>query len=87
MKIEIKNVSKKFDKSLVLKNVNLTFEEGNIYGFIGRNGSGKSVLLKLLCAFYEPSSGEILFDGENIIGNNKYPPSTRALIEKPTFQS
>ena len=85
MKIELKNVSKKFDKSEVLKNVNLTFEKGNIYGFVGRNGSGKSVLLKLICAFYEPSSGLILFDGENIIANNKYPPSTRALIEKPTF--
>ncbi len=85
MKIKVKNVTKKFGEKVVLDNVNLTFEEGKIYGLVGRNGSGKSVFLKMLCAFYEPSSGEILFAGENIIKANKYPPSTRALIEKPSF--
>jgi len=49
MKIEIKNVSKSFKNNSVLKNVNIVLEEGKIYGFTGRNGSGKSVLLKLLC--------------------------------------
>lgn len=87
MIIEIKNVSKKFKKTEVLKNVSMTLSEGTIYGFVGHNGSGKTVLLKLICAFLEPSSGEILFDGENIIKNNKFPPSTRALIERPTFIS
>ena len=87
MIIEIKNVSEKFKKTEVLKNVSMTLSEGTIYGFVGHNGSGKTVLLKLICAFLEPSSGEILFDGENIIKNNKFPPSTRALIERPTFIS
>lgn len=87
MKIEIKNVSKVFGNNEIVKDVNLTFEGGKIYGLVGRNGSGKSVLLKMICAFYEPTSGQILFDGENVIGNNKFPPSTRALIEKPNFLS
>lgn len=87
MKIEIKNVSKKFKDIEVLKNVTMTLESGHIYGFIGHNGSGKSVLLKLICAFLKPSQGEILFNGENVINNNKFPPSTRALIETPNFIS
>lgn len=85
MKIEIKNVSKSFKETTILENVSMTLEEGHIYGFIGANGSGKSILLKMICAFYEPTSGEILFDGVNIIKNNEYPPNTRALIEKPSF--
>lgn len=85
MKIEIKNVSKKFKETEILRKVNLTFESGNIYGLIGINGSGKTVLLKMLCAFLEPTEGQILFDGEDIISNNSFPPSTRALIENPCF--
>ena len=87
MKIEIKNVSKSFGSNEIVKDVNLTFEGGKIYGLVGRNGSGKSVLLKMICAFYEPTSGKILFNGKDIIANNKFPPSTRALIEKPNFLS
>lgn len=85
MKIEVKNITKSFKNILVLKGVNLTFESGHIYGLIGKNGSGKTVLLKMLCGFYNPSSGEILFNGENIFKENKFPPNTRALIEKPYF--
>lgn len=85
MKIEVKQVSKEFKKQMVLKDINVTFESGNIYGLIGRNGSGKSVFLKLLCALYCPTKGEILFDGENVIKEKKFPPSTGALIEKPSF--
>ena len=48
MEILIRNLSKKFKDNLVLDNVNLKFESGNIYGFVGENGSGKSVLLKLI---------------------------------------
>lgn len=85
MKIELQNVSKIFDKTKVLQNVNLELQSGKIYGLIGRNGCGKSVLLKMICGFYEPSDGVILFDSENIIREKKFPPKTRALIEKPHF--
>lgn len=85
MKIEIKNVSKEFGDTQVLEGVNLNLESGKIVGLVGHNGSGKSVLLKMICAFYEPTTGEILFDGKNIIAENSYPPNTRALIEKPNF--
>lgn len=85
MKIEMKNVTKKFKDVEILKNINLSFEEGKIYGLVGRNGSGKSVLLKLLCSFYSPTTGEILYDSIDINKEKIFPPSTRALIEKPNF--
>ena len=85
MQIIVKNISKKFKKVTVLNNVNMTFESGKIYGLVGRNGSGKSVFLKILCSFYKPNTGEVLFDNINYSSNNSFPPDTRALIEKPTF--
>lgn len=87
MKIEVKNVAKKFKNVEVLHDLNATFESGKIYGLVGRNGTGKTVFLKMLCAFYEPSSGEILYDGRNVVKAKEFPPSTRALIEKPNFLS
>ena len=85
MKLEIKNLEKKFGKNTILKDVNLTFTDGKIYGFVGRNGSGKSVFLKLICGLYTPTSGEILLDGVNYTLSNAFPENTRALIEKPKF--
>lgn len=85
MKIEVKKLGKKFKNTEVLKDINLTFESSNIYGLVGRNGSGKSVFLKILCGFYSPTKGEVLFDDVNYIENNGFPKNTRALIEKPSF--
>lgn len=85
MKIEIRNVSKNFKDVNILHDLNLTLESGKIYGLVGRNGTGKSVFLKMLCAFYNVSSGEILYDGRNILKEKEFPPNTRALIEKPNF--
>ncbi len=85
MEITLKNVSKSFNEICILNDVNVTFKSGNIYALVGINGSGKSVLLKMICGFYAPSSGEILQDGFNYIENGKYPVDTRCLIEKPQF--
>lgn len=85
MVIEVKDVSKSFRKVPVLEHISLKFESGNIYGLYGRNGAGKSVFLKLLCGFYVPTSGQILFDGKDYNANLMFPDSLRALIEKPSF--
>lgn len=85
MKIEVKNVNKSFKKIKVINNVSVTFESGKIYGIVGRNGSGKSVFLKMLCAFYIPDSGTITQDGYDYIKNNQFPKSTSAFIETPNF--
>lgn len=87
MQFKIKNLSKDFKKVRVVNNVTVTFNSGNIYGIVGRNGSGKSVFLKLICAFYIPSEGIILQDNFNYIEKNSFPKDTRALIEKPNFIS
>lgn len=87
MQFKIKNLSKDFKKVRVVNNVTVTFNSGNIYGIVGRNGSGKSVFLKLICAFYIPSEGIILQDNFNYIEKNSFPKDTRTLIEKPNFIS
>ena len=56
MEIKVENLSKSFKKNIVLKDVNLLMTSGKIYGLSGRNGSGKSILLKLICGLYKPTS-------------------------------
>lgn len=85
MKIVLKNLSKEFKNEKVLDDINVTFEDANIIGLLGRNGSGKSVLMKIIAGFYIPTSGEVLVDNVNFIKENKFCPDTRVLIEKPTF--
>lgn len=85
MKIEINNLSKSLDNNIILDNINMSLESGNIYGFIGRNGSGKTMLLKVICGFVKPTSGTILINDENALANNYFNNEIRALIEKPNF--
>lgn len=85
MKIEVCNLKKIIKKNVVLDNINLNLNDGHIYGLTGRNGSGKSVLLKIICGLYRPTNGEILIDGINYSKANMYFPDLRALIETPSF--
>jgi len=85
MKFVFSNVTKKFNGITVLEDLNLTFQSGKVYVLVGQNGSGKSVFLKMLCGFYQPTSGEILQDNVNYIQKKMFPISTRCLIEKPQF--
>lgn len=85
MKITINNLTKKFKDEIVLNNINMILESGNIYGIVGQNGSGKSVLLKIICAFYVPSQGEVLIDSINYCNGKNFPKNLRALIEKNAF--
>lgn len=85
MEIIVENVTKNIGKNEIIKTANLKFESGNIIGFIGRNGSGKSVFQKLLCGFYTPTTGRILVDGKDINSPKYYPKEIRVLIEKPSF--
>lgn len=85
MKIEIKNLSKSFKNNTIIKDINMELEGGKICGLVGRNGSGKSVFLKIISGLYNPTSGEVIYNGVDIFKEKIIPPSTRALIEKPTF--
>lgn len=85
MKIEVKNITKKFNDKVILENLNLEFESGKIYVLLGPNGSGKSVFLKMLCGYYEPTEGRILLDGQDICRKKIFSPRKRDLIEKSKF--
>lgn len=85
VKIEIKSVTKQFGKNVVIKEANLVFESGNIYGFVGRNGIGKSVIMKLICGYLKPTTGIVLYDGKILNKDIFIPTSTRCLIENPSF--
>ena len=85
MKIEITNLSKNFKDVNILNDVNVTFLPNHIYGLSGKNGSGKTVFLKLLCGFYYPTTGEIKYNGNVLDSRFSYPQNTRALIENPDF--
>ena len=64
--LEIKNVSKSFDKKAILKDINLTISSGKIVGLLGKNGVGKTTLIKLINDLLTPTSGEILVKGNKI---------------------
>lgn len=65
-KIEYKNVSFKYQKDYVLKDINLTIEKGKTIALVGQSGSGKSTMVDLLPRIYDITEGEILIDGVNI---------------------
>lgn len=83
--IEIKNVTKIFGDIKVLDDVSLTCEEGSITGIMGRNGSGKSVLLKCICSFLKQTSGDIFIYGKQNTEFIKKTHRVGALIEAPAF--
>ncbi len=83
MIVKLKDITKSFKNNIVLQKINLELKPGKIYGLVGRNGSGKTVLLKIICGIMEADSGEVLFDNENYLKKYGIPKSTRALIENP----
>lgn len=87
MKIEIKKVSKKIKNNIILDNIDLKLETGKIYGFVGRNGSGKTMLFNIICGFVSPTDGDVIIDNINISKTNAFPSNIRALIETPKFIS
>ncbi len=70
--IEIKNIVKSFEERVVLNNISAVFETGKTNLIIGRSGSGKTVLLKNIIGLIQPDSGEILYDGRDLIGMKKH---------------
>ena len=81
MKIEIRNLNKQFKGNKVLDNVSLQMDEGKIYGIVGINGSGKTMLFRCLAGLVRPSSGEIVFDGKILYKDIFTPPNMGIVIE------
>lgn len=83
--IEVKNVSLTLQKNEILKDISVHFERGKIHGLIGRNGSGKTMLMKCISGFVKPNSGEILVDGKRIGKDCDFPKNAGIIIETPGF--
>lgn len=85
MKIQVKHVGKKIGNDWVLKDVDMTLESGKIYGLQGRNGSGKTMLLRTLCGLILPTEGQVIIDGLELGKDISFPESVGVLIENPGF--
>lgn len=84
-KIKLNNISKEFKKKCIFENINLEFSENHIYGIVGANGSGKSVLLKIICGLMKPTHGTVTHNGKIIGKDIRTLPSTGLIINKPEF--
>ena len=87
MYIDIENLSKEINHTFVLKNISIHLESGKIYGFKGKNGSGKTMLMRAVSGLIIPSSGTVNIDGDILGKDNSFPKSIGALIESPGFIS
>lgn len=85
MYLEVENVCKKIKEDYVLKNVTLSMEKGRIYGIQGKNGCGKSMLMRVICGLVLPTAGRIVIAGEELGKELSFPRSIGVLIEHPGF--
>lgn len=83
--IDIQQVSKRFGAQQVLTNVSAHFGRGQITGLVGRNGSGKSVLLKIVVGLMSPDQGYVAVDGRRIGKEVDFAPNTGFIIDRPGF--
>lgn len=81
----VNNGTKSFKNQEVLSNINIVFESGKIYGIVGYNGSGKSVLLKCICGFLTLDSGEIEINGKKLKKDIDMIQDAGVIIEEPAF--
>lgn len=79
--IIIENLSKTIKNNKILDNVNLTFESGHVYGLVGRNGSGKTMLLRAICGLIFPDSGKVIIDSKQLHKDISFPESCGIIIE------
>lgn len=83
--IDIKNLSLKIQNDVILSDITLHIEKGKITGLVGRNGCGKTMLMKCITGFVKPTKGEVIFDGRKIGEEIDFPPNTGIIIETPAF--
>ena len=85
MNIKIANVTKEVNGSIVLNDVNMELESGAVYGLLGKNGSGKTMLMRAICGLIRPTSGAIKINGKVIGKDLSFPQSVGMILETPVF--
>ena len=83
--LEIENLTKTFGTQTVISDISMTLVSGKIYGLVGRNGSGKTMLMKMILGFVSPSSGSIKIEGKVLGKDISMPDRIGAIIENPGF--
>lgn len=83
--IEIKNMSKSFKGNKVLNDINISVEKGSVCGFVGLNGSGKTLLMKVIAGFLKPDCGTVLVQGKEVGKEVDFPEDIGVIIETPSF--
>lgn len=87
MHIKMENVTKTIKKAPILVDINLEFQGGKVYGLKGKNGSGKTMLMRAICGLITPEKGTITINDEVLSKNISFPRSIGVLIENPAFIS
>ena len=85
--IDVKNVNVTIGKNRILQDISVHFEKGKIHGLIGRNGSGKTVLMKCICGFMKPTSGTVFVEGKQIGKDVDFVPNAGVIIETPGLRT
>ena len=80
MEIKLISYNKKIKEDYVLKDINYTFKQGNIYGLIGKNGSGKTMLLKAMSGFLKPSNGKVIVNDQELYLKEEFPKDMGVMI-------
>lgn len=83
--LKVENLSKEIKNTRILNNINLNLNKGKIYGFRGKNGSGKTMLFRALCGLIKPTEGRVEIDGQVLGENISFPESVGVVIEYPGF--
>ena len=83
--IEVRDLSLTLGRKEILKNISLKLENGHIYGLVGNNGCGKTMLMRCICGFIRPTAGDISVDGKQIGVDMDYLPDAGVILETPGF--
>ena len=83
--IHINNLSLTIKKDAILNDINLHIKKGRITGLVGRNGCGKTMLMKCITGFVNPTEGEVIFDNKKIGVDVDFPDNVGIIIETPSF--
>lgn len=85
MEIKIENYTKKIKKNIVLNGINLTLKSGKVYGLKGKNGCGKTMLMRAISGLISATEGKVIIDNEILGSDISFPRSVGVLIENPSF--
>lgn len=83
--LEVKHVGKQFKEGRAIQDISFTATNGKVLGFVGHNGSGKTVLFKCICGFYRVTEGEILLNRKPVGIGEDMPRNIAFVIEEPAF--